>query len=186
MTLLYLVPTGMNDPGHPSWGSWAGRYGPKGGNQPYYWANQADVWQGSTNRDNTLRRWAIDLQNDFKARMDWCVKAYAQANHPPSVVVRGPSKRTVSSGTFVALDASGSRDPDGGPLSYQWFIYREAGTYTGPLAIDHNDSAEASFLAPSVASPETLHIILRVTDHGEPPLSRYQRVIIQIEQDRRP
>jgi len=28
MTFLYLVPTGMNDPEQPAWGSWAGRYGP--------------------------------------------------------------------------------------------------------------------------------------------------------------
>src|SRR5258707_956793 len=27
MTFLYLVPTGMNDPDQPGWGSWAGRYG---------------------------------------------------------------------------------------------------------------------------------------------------------------
>ena len=27
MTFLYLVPTGMNDPAEPTWGSWAGRYG---------------------------------------------------------------------------------------------------------------------------------------------------------------
>ena len=24
---LYLVPTGMNDPLQPTWGSWAGRFG---------------------------------------------------------------------------------------------------------------------------------------------------------------
>ena len=28
MTFLYLIPTGMNDPDEPLWGSWAGRYGP--------------------------------------------------------------------------------------------------------------------------------------------------------------
>ena len=27
LTFLYLIPTGMNDPLHPSWGSWAGRFG---------------------------------------------------------------------------------------------------------------------------------------------------------------
>jgi hypothetical protein len=27
MCFLYLVPTGMNDPWQPGWGSWAGRYG---------------------------------------------------------------------------------------------------------------------------------------------------------------
>jgi hypothetical protein len=28
MMFLYLVPTGMNDPNEPTWGSWGGRYGP--------------------------------------------------------------------------------------------------------------------------------------------------------------
>ncbi|WP_156345436.1 hypothetical protein [Verrucomicrobium spinosum] len=43
-----------------------------------------DTWQGSTHRDQTLVRWAADLQNDFKARMDWCVAdAYDKANHAP-------------------------------------------------------------------------------------------------------
>ena len=40
-------------------------------------------------RDNTLRRWAAHLQNDFKARLDWCVNDYPHANHPPVARVRG-------------------------------------------------------------------------------------------------
>ena len=72
MSFLYLVPTGMNDPSQPGWGSWAGRYGlnPEYGGKPYYWANQADAWQEETHRDNTLKRWAADLQNDFRARLE--------------------------------------------------------------------------------------------------------------------
>ena len=72
MTFLYLVPTGMNDPEHPTWGSWAGRYGSREGfsGKHYFWANQTDAWDGATNRDNTLARWAPDLQNEFRARMN--------------------------------------------------------------------------------------------------------------------
>src|SRR5438093_10739217 len=84
MTFLYLVPTGMNEPEHPEWGSWAGRYGlmPDAGGRTYFWANAEDVWEGSGHRENTLKRWAADLQNDFRARLEWCVKDYADANHP--------------------------------------------------------------------------------------------------------
>src|SRR5262245_43747720 len=94
---LYLIPTGMNDPNEPTWGSWAGRYGPmeEFPGKPYYWANVADTWQGSTHRDNTLRRWAVDLQNDFRARLDWCVKPYREANHPPVAVVNGDASRKI-------------------------------------------------------------------------------------------
>src|SRR5215813_10140818 len=100
MTFLYLVPTGMNDPEEPTWGSWAGRYGLNGEHKgkPYYWANQRDEWGGSTHRDNTLKRWAVHLQNDFRARLKWCVSDYAEANHPPVVKVKGDLKRAVAPG----------------------------------------------------------------------------------------
>ena len=67
MTFLYLVPTGMNAAGEPTWGSWAGRYGPREGapGRAYFWANRSDAWRGSTSRENTLGRWAADIQNDF-------------------------------------------------------------------------------------------------------------------------
>src|SRR6185436_11162703 len=85
MTFLYIVPTGMNDPQQPTWGSWGGRYGrnEKFPGKLYYWANQFDAWNGSTNRDNTVVRWAAHLQNDFKARLDWCVQSRQHENHPP-------------------------------------------------------------------------------------------------------
>src|SRR5262245_34293644 len=112
MAFLYLVPTGMNDPEQPTWGSWAGRYGrnPNFKDRPYYWANQADTWQGTTHRDNTLKRWAADLQNDFRARLDWCVKPYRKANHPPVVVVNGRGgtdvlHRSAGPGDTLVLDA---------------------------------------------------------------------------------
>jgi hypothetical protein len=91
MLFLYLVPTGMNDPDQPAWGSWAGRYGPREDfpGKPYFWANQADTWRGTTNRDNTLARWAVALQNDFHARMDWCATGdFRKANHRPVVVLK--------------------------------------------------------------------------------------------------
>jgi hypothetical protein len=184
MTFLYLVPTGMNDPEHPEWGSWAGRYGPNPEfpGRRYYWANQADTWEGGTSRDNTLRRWAVALQNDFRARLDWCVKDYAHANHPPVPAVTGPLHRVARPGERVMLDARASGDPDGQPLRFAWAFYPEAGTYTGPLLpIQGADSASASFVAPEVNAPAALHLLLTVTDTGSPPLSRYRRVIVNLQ-----
>jgi hypothetical protein len=121
MTFLYLVPTGMNDPNEPGWGSWAGRYGLNTNFQgkPYYWANQLDAWNGSSHRDNTLARWAAAIQNDFKARLDWCVTDYAQANHPPNPRVKGTLNRTAKTGEKVWLDATDSSDPDNNPLRFE-------------------------------------------------------------------
>ena len=184
MSFLYLIPTGMNDPEHPGWGSWAGRYGlnPEESDRPYYWANQADTWHGDASRDNTVKRWATALQNDFRARLDWCVRDFAHANHPPVPRVAGRPNRTVISSAKVRLDARGSTDPDRDEMRFEWFVYPEAGTYRGsaPVVQDANSPA-ASFLAPAVTSPQTIHIILAVTDNGTPALTRYRRVIITVK-----
>lgn len=82
----------------------------------------------------------------------------------------------------VNLRAEGSTDPDGDALSYEWIYYREPGTYAGsrPIAIDDANKIEANFTAPKMAKPETIHVVLAVTDQGTPRLTRYRRVIITV------
>jgi len=129
----------------------------------------------------TVWRWREDFQNDFAARMEWTTKAYAEANHPPVPALRHVGAITVRSGERFQLDARGSTDPDGDSLSYLWFQYPEAGTYKGPIAFSGAENlARVSLVAPKVEKPETAHFILRLTDKGSPPLSRYQRVIVTI------
>jgi hypothetical protein len=183
-TFLYLVPTGMNEPEQPTWGSWAGRYGFQEADQqrPYYWANAEDNWQGTTHRENSLKRWAIHLQNDFRARMDWCVSDFSNANHPPIVRVADDVRQVVGSGAKVSLDARKSTDPDEDRLKFEWVYYPEPGTYRGAApVIDAAESAQGSFLAPKVDSAQTIHIVLNVTDDGSPPLTRYQRVVVTVQ-----
>jgi len=183
MTFLYLVPAGMNDPGQPTWGSWAGRYGlMTNGGKNYFWANQRDVWNGTTNRDNTLARWAAHLQNDFRARLDWGVKGFAHANHPPSVRLSGATTRQVRAGDEVVLAADAS-DPDSDKLTFEWFHYPEPGTYQGELRLQ-TTGAHCTLMAPQVTTNETIHIILTVTDNGEPPLTRYARAIVDVQPER--
>jgi hypothetical protein len=196
MTFLYLVPTGMNEPDQPAWGSWAGRYGLRPGDaagQPYFWANQEDHWMGSTNRDNTLRRWAGHLQNDFRARLDWCVRGHREANHPPHILLNGTEPPGVvrlhaQPGTCLTFDTHGTRDPDHDSLSYDWFIYPEAGSYRGAPEIQAARDPRAHLTIPLHAAGRTLHLVVAVTDTGEPPLTRYRRAVIEVadrEADRR-
>ena len=187
MTFLYLVPTGLSDPNQPAWGSWAGRYGPRedAAGKPYYWANQADAWNSTTNRDNTLARWAVHLQNDFRARLDWCVKPFDQANHPPRVVLNGARGNEVlrlsaKAGTDLKLDAGATRDPDGQRLRFEWFQYPEPGTYHGQVQIEGTGTAVATVHVPPDAGGKSFHVIVAATDEGNPPLTRYRRAVIEV------
>jgi hypothetical protein len=183
MTFLFLVPNGLNDEQRPEWGSWAGRYGlmPDAGERKYYWANAEDDWEGTRHRENTLNRWGADLQNDFRARLDWCVKDYAHANHPPIVKVVGGTERRVRSGDVVTLDGGESRDPDGQALTFKWIFYPEVGTYRDKLPeLMGVGGAKASFIAPKADEPRTLHVVLIATDAGQPPLTRYRRVVVEV------
>lgn len=131
----------------------------------------------------TLWRWRDDFQNDFAARMDWCLASYEEANHPPVPALAHPAAFTVKSGERFMLDGGGTSDPDGDSLVYLWTQYTEAGS--APLKIDVGIGPEnvdfVSRVAPEVSKPETLHFILQVTDRGSPPLTRYQRVIVTVE-----
>lgn len=161
------------------WTNAADRYAPFIYNE-YGRAIRVDTPSHSSNKV-TVWRWREDFQNDFAARMDWCTKPYKEANHPPVPVLTHPEELTVRSGEVFTLDASGSTDPDGDNLSFVWFQYLEAGSYKKLIGINGASNLwRLSVTAPEVAKKETVHFILKVTDKGTPPLSRYKRVIVTI------
>lgn len=192
-TFVYLIPTGLSDPREPTWGGWSGRYGPRSNNprntkgpkgKAFFWANQTDNWSGSTSRDNTVLRWAEALQNDFRARLDWCVaQRFRDANHEPVPHCQGDGSRRVlridaKAGRLLDLDTRGTVDPDGDRLTYRWFVYREPGTYPGLPQIKRADATQATLNIPADAAGKSIHVILEVTDNGRPPLTRYRRVVV--------
>jgi hypothetical protein len=214
-SFLSLIPNGLNEPEHPEWGSWGGRYelykpefveereGSAGSGVPYepetreIWTDADDKYTpyihseyGRTVRKDTvtftgnkvnLWRWRDDIQNDFAARMDWCIKSYEEANHPPIPVLGHLEQITVKSGEGFGLNAFESYDPDGDNISFLWFHYPEAGSYKKLIKVDGAENAHGAWVrAPEVKKKETAHFILKVTDKGEPPLSRYKRVIVSI------
>jgi len=130
----------------------------------------------------TLWRWRDDFQNDFAARIDWSTQPYRKANHPPVPMLDHPERVTVKSAEGFQLSASTSYDPDGDNLSFLWFQYPEVGSYKQAIKLGPPENAHAIYgTAPEVEKEETIHIILRVTDKGEPQLSRYKRIILTVE-----
>lgn len=119
---------------------------------------------------------------DFAARMDYCVTDdYLKANHKPVIKLKHDIDVKVKSGEKVNLNAEGTTDPDGDELNYKWWIYRDVGSYKNEITITGAEEMKASFIAPKVSKPETVHIILTVEDDGDPSLKSYQRVIINIK-----
>lgn len=202
---LNLINNGLNAPEHPDWGGWGGRYElytphtQKWFLQPEsrpIWTDARDEVFGvdgkwHTGNHESIWRWRSAFQNDFAARMDWTIQPYAKANHPPVPKLAMPAEIDARPGQRIDLNAEGSTDPDGDALSYQWFYYGEPGTlalsnsHTGqPLEIKNFDQPKAWFIVPTsrVMAPGTgnIHIILAVTDHGTPRLTRYQRVIVTV------
>jgi len=204
-SFLNLIGNGLSDPEHPNWGGWGGRYelytppAQKWHLQPEtrpLWTNAEDEVLGVDGRwhtDNhaTIWRWREAYQNDFAARLDWTIQPYDKANHPPVPKLGHPRELFAKPGERVALSAEGTTDPDGDPVSYQWFYYPEPGTLGAssardgqPVPIQGFDQPKAWFTVPTqrVMPPGTgtMHIILAVTDHGTPRLTRYQRVVVTV------
>lgn len=200
-SFLYLIPNGLSNPEMPHWGSWGGRYElytPR--MRKWYlepetrniWTDAEDEVMGTdgswhTSNKATIWRWRTAYQNDFAARMDWTILPYEKANHPPVPELGHPDRLSAKGGEKILLSAKGTTDPDKNALQYQWFFYGEPSSYvisnsrTGaPVKIENAEQQEAWLLAPKVTKPETMHIILAVTDQGTPALTRYKRVIVTV------
>ncbi|MBK7605901.1 MAG: DUF1593 domain-containing protein [Saprospiraceae bacterium] len=186
--LLYFMENGLNQPEHPEWGGWGGRYTLER-NQFYrddsdsYFDEQAG--KIITSPRATVFRWRPDFQNDFVARVQWGTKGYSDANHHPIVEINGdrnkaPLVSDARTGVLIELDAGESTDPDNDHLVFDWFVYTEAGTYNGDVPIDKTSSSRASLIIPQDANDKSIQVICRVSDTGSPSMTSYKRCIIQV------
>ena len=203
---LHTIPTGLRSTESPDWGGWGGRYVrirnntwldpvPESGYQyPEGRWFTGSAWgrtrlkKGIPNDTELIVylrpvwRWLDAFQNDFAARSDWCVKPYNQANHPPIVQLAHAQDVKVRPGKTVSLSAKGTKDPDGDALTYHWWQYQEADTYDGAVDILDAGKRDASFTVPGDGQRgRTIHVICEVTDKGTPPLTRYRRIVVEIE-----
>jgi hypothetical protein len=203
-SFLNLIANGLSDPEHPDWGGWGGRYElytprmRKWFDEPEtrpLWSDAEDEVFGvdgnwHTSNHATIWRWREAYQNDFAAHMDWTIKPYAEANHPPVARLAHSDRLNAKAGERVMLSAEGSSDPDGNALSYLWLYYPEPGTLSvatarsgAPVPIANSHERDASFAVPKdFPKAGTMHFVLAVTDNGTPALTRYQRVIVTVAQ----
>ncbi|MDZ7694400.1 MAG: DUF1593 domain-containing protein [Balneolaceae bacterium] len=194
---LHVLPNGLNNPDKQWHGGWGGRFerekkagirgmscmeGEDAEYDPYYMYGNTDAGA------EAISRWKPAYDNDFQARMDWTVTSnYSEANHHPVAVVNGDETKqilqiTADAGSTVQLNAAGSDDPDGDALSYNWYFYDEPSTYDGTVSVQNSSSTSAEVSIPSDASGKNIHVILEVTDDGEPNLTTYRRIIITAEE----
>jgi Protein of unknown function (DUF1593) len=207
-SFLGLIPNGLSEPNSPHYGGWGGRYmwrQPYGETHPI-WTQGGDMFRRVTSADTvngvtsdhaTIWRWRRAFQNDFAARMDWTIKPFKEANHPPvpELVVNTLSVTKNGALKSVELNASGSTDPDGDNLTYHWIHYAEAGASPEGELADVDVRAQGPRAVVTLKSPcrkawidglvpckgdGVAHIIVAVTDNGVPALTRYRRYVFEV------
>ncbi len=237
-SFLGLIDNGLASFISPTYGGWSGRYVWRqfyGETRPT-WTQGGDSFPGQDNSKDTvigsdgqrytsdqatIWRWRRAFQHDFAARMDWTIKDVREANHNPEVVVNGQAGKAPIAidavvGTPVALDASGTRDPDGHALKYSWFFYPEAGTGIpgqpvstrsagaggspgeggipsagagGPAEPPARVQVQNGGAVQATVTPRVggiAHVILEVEDNGTPALTTYRRIVLRIKPASKP
>lgn len=177
---LYLLSSvfGLNDPFDPTQGSWGSMFRPMGESFPDRYYSTCNV--GLTE----LTRWIPAATNSFLNRLQWSVKDPGEVNREPVAVVNGDSSNKIirmrgSPGEVITLDASGSFDPDEDNLTFYWFRYTEADSYSSEVEISNPMNAILDISIPEDLEGTNIHIILELKDDGEPALTTYRRVIFE-------
>ncbi len=179
---FYFLENGLQDPEQPGWGGWGGRFKPVTRN---FYRDDEDFADTVIDARSTVSRWRQDFQNDFQARMEWCVEPFEKANHQPVAVVMGDDTDEIlhvdaKEGDTLRFSALDSYDPDGGKLEFTWWTYPEAGSNLQCPALENYTTPEVSFVVPYGEAGADLHLICEVTDNGTPSLKDYRRIVINI------
>ncbi len=195
-SFLGLIDRGLGWSLSPAYGGWGGRYAlyQSAGETRPIWTDHdgtrdtVTAANGLTETSNhaTIWRWREHFQNDFAARMDWCVAdSFSKANHNPRPVLNGDRSTGVieisaPAGSTVELSAEGTDAGDvEQDVKVNWWIYPEAGTIRN-ASLASTEGLNTKVVLPSVSRPGAVHVILQAEDSGSPRLFAYRRVIIYV------
>ncbi|MCW6530479.1 DUF1593 domain-containing protein [Sphingomonas sp. MMSM20] len=185
-TFLNLIDNGLRGYRGDSFGGWGGyaRSGPPDG------GFGLAMVEAAANSPDGLRRpivraathpFLAAAQRDWAARFKWAVTpVYAGANHNPVITLAGPHQLRARAGQRIALSVRTS-DPDGDAVSVKWWIWKEAGSYKGDIALAPDAGERGGFAVPADAAPgDQIQLIAEATDNGAPALTRYEKVVVTV------
>lgn len=178
--------TGIQDPADSNLGGWGGRAVRNTSSEANLW--QSVIAERAPNGAEVdcygTDRFISAAQNDMAARIQWTLTPeYKDGNHPPSVKIVNDKPVKARPGSSVTLTNTVS-DPDGDEVTTSWWQYVEEGTFNGTICVIRGENNQAVVEVPADAKEgETISIILQATDDGEFPLTRYDRVVIQIKEE---
>lgn len=198
-SFLYLLANGLNVPEHPDYGGWGGRFSldkaqnlrgmdfivKSGKDESVY--DDYYMLTSANEGVEAINLWKGHIKNDFATRIIWATESdFDKANHHPTAIINGqkglwPVSIEAKAGKPILLDAGKSNDPDNDTLKYKWTFYKEPSSYNGEINLAGADSSACTVTVPSESQGNTVHIILEVSDNGEPSLTSYRRVIISVK-----
>ncbi len=97
-------------------------------------------------RPSAAGRYQLQLQVTDSTQLTQAVRwdLLVTDNLPPEIVLPGPAEQTGVAGALFSFDASQSRDPENGRLSFSWLLQKPA---TSKAALLQADSATPNFTA---------------------------------------
>lgn len=180
-SFLHVLPNGLHNPDKPKQIGWAGCFliDVCPDSLTTAWTNWREPQKGISR--NYEEHFYPAIVNDFAARMAWAENGSGNLN--PVVIVNDskglkPIEINARPGETITFDASRSFDPDGQPLSFDWWIQEYAGHCPNGIAIQGQGS-QVTLTIPESAYYAEIHVICEVEDAGTPRLKSYRRIIVK-------